>query len=80
LFKLFHILTTNIIQYVIYDSIVSQCNKSTNFVELMLESWNVFLKNVVLINIIKFILLNKKLHFKGLERSIRDTSAKNDII
>jgi len=80
LFKLFHILTTNKIKYVLYDDINVLYDKSPNFVELMLESWIFFIKNVVWIRIIKLIFLIIKLHSKDLERSIGNVGAKKESI
>jgi PHP family Zn ribbon phosphoesterase len=46
LFNLFHILTIDKIKYVLYDGIIFQYCKSPNFVELMLESWIFFIKQM----------------------------------
>jgi len=76
LFKLLHILISNRINYVLYDGINFKSNKSLDFVKLMLESLNFFIKIVVLIRTIKLTLLITKLHSKGLKRIIGDVSAK----
>ncbi len=68
-------LTTNIIRYVLYYGIIIFCDKSPNFMELMLESWFFLIKKGALIKTIKLLLV-KNLHSKGLE-SIEDAGAKN---
>ncbi len=74
MFKLFHILTTNRIKYVLYDGTNFEYDKSPNFVKLMLEYW-IFHKTNVLIRTIKLILFITNLHSKGLERNIGDLGA-----
>jgi len=71
-----HILTTNKIKYVLYDGIKILYEKSPNVVELMLESWIFFIKEVALIRIIKLILLITKLDSKDLKIYIGDVGVK----
>ncbi len=75
MFKLFHILTRNKINYVLYDGLNFLYDKSQNFMELLLKLRIFFIKKVALIRTIKLILLIIKLHSKGLERNIRDMGA-----
>jgi hypothetical protein len=71
-----HILTTNRIKYVLYDGIKFLYEKSPNVVELMVEFWIFFIKEVALIRKIKLILLITKLDSKDLKRSIGNMGAK----